>query len=591
MNIVYIAERRTVKYTVAVLLFIAVSLAFSRRIFDYDVWFHLAIGKEILANLRIPQTEVFVYPLLDTPGAYHAWGFGVLVYFLYDHFGYWGISCLSGILAGLLAVLLYLAASRGKPLEGWALLLLSGLLVLVEFRFVHRPETVLYLFLAMYIFSLERFSSTRNRKWLFPLPAISLLLSWFHPTALVLMIVFFSYVLGFLWDWIRSRKIDRRMGITLALVFISSILGALVNPYGIKQLLLPILFAGEKTFQHGVPELSPILETMFKNRFILLIIVGLVPFFALRNGRRITYILLFSFFAYLTFKYARNLALMAIVLYVPIVLSFQTFTENSAWLSRVVSNKFFSVLPAVLLIVTTLSFMRHGRWGADPANDLFPVKSAQFMLEHRPQGRIFNHFHSGNYLEWKLYPSYRVSIDGRHYTYDKSLELYEQVFWLKDGWQRVLLGYHVETIITPGTNIVEGSLVPLVLELDADPSWSLVVIEPAAMLFVRTEQLENLPGVQILNKNLIWTQVIQETLNNLKNYPDAVKSYLSLGIAYFKLHEFHSALGPFREYLRHFPDDTQALQVVSLIESAEVGDLASAEELEALYSSGRYKPN
>jgi hypothetical protein len=131
--------------------------------------------------------------------------------------------------------------------------------------------------------------------------------------------------------------------------------------------------------------------------------------------------------------------------------------------------------------------------------------------------------------------------------------------------------------------------VPLVLELDADPSWSLAVTEPGAMLFIKTELLRDIEGVQALSKDLIWRQVVQEASKNLRLYPDAVKSYLSLGIAHFKLHEFREAIGPFRKYLEHFPGDPQARQVVTLIESSEKGDPSSQEELETLYRSSRHK--
>jgi len=252
------------------------------------------------------------------------------------------------------------------------------------------------------------------------------------------------------------------------------------------------------------------------------------------------------------------------------------------------SKKSFIALAAVLLIVSVFSITRAGRWGAGPASELFPVKSAEFMLKYRPKGNIFNQFYTGNFLLWKLYPAYLVSVDGRHYTYDRSLELYDQVFWMKEGWEKVLLDYDVGTIITPATNLVRGSLVPFILKLDADPSWSLAVIEPAAMLFIRTELLMNLDGVQALSKDFIWQQVIQESSRNLGNYPDSVESYLSLGIAHFKLHEFHDSLEPFKKYLNYFPNDSQALKVMTLIEAAERGDIFSKEELDALYWSSRH---
>ena len=468
------------------------------------------------------------------------------------------------------------------------MLFLAGWIPLVEFRFVYRPEIILSLSLAVEIYLLEGFSSTGKWKYLLPVPALFMLLSWAHPSALLLLIVLLCYAGGFLWDWVKAREIDRKTVWPLGLAISFSILFALINPYGIRQLLLPLLLSGEKAFLQGVPELAPVLKTAHKHRFLLLTVVSLTPIIALRGGRRFAYGLLFLIFGFLTFKYARNLAVLAVIMYVPIVRSFQSLSEMSPGLSMTASKKSFIALAAVLLIVSVFSITRSGRWGAGPASELFPVKSAEFMLKYRPKGNIFNQFYTGNFLVWKLYPAYLVSVDGRHYTYDRSLELYDQVFWMKEGWEKVLLDYDVGTIITPATNLVRGSLVPFILKLDADPSWSLAVIEPAAMLFIRTELLMNLDGVQTLSKDLIWRQVIQESSRNLGNYPDSVESYLSLGIAHFKLREFHDSLEPFKKYLNYFPNDSQALKVVTLIEAAERGDIFSKEELDALYWSSRH---
>jgi hypothetical protein len=568
-------------------LFLAVSVSFLRRIYDYDIWFHLAIGREVLGNLNIPETEIFVYTLLDTPGAYHAWGFASLLYFFYDQFGFWGVSCVQGVIAGLLALFLYLAASRGEAIEKWAVLFLSALVLLIEFRFVYRPEIILYLFIAVEIYFLEKFSLTGKWKWLAPIPALSMILSWAHPSVLLLLIVLFCYAAGFLWESVRDKTKSRKMVLSISVTILFSILFALANPYGIKQILLPVLLTGEKAFVTKVPELAPVMETAYGNWFVLLVIFGLAPIVTLKGGKRITYGLLLIVFGYLTFSYARNLALLAIAIFVPIVRAFRHLEEKSLFISRFISNRYFSVIAVVILISTLFSVTTRSRWGAGPENALFPVKAAEFMLERKPEGRIFNHFHSGNYLEWALHPEYLVSVDGRHYTFDRSLELYEQVFWMKEGWEKVLMDFDVGTIITPGTNIVKGSLVPLILELDADPLWSLALVEQGAMLFIRTELLRNLDGVQALEKDLIWRKVIAEASGNLRNHPDAAESYLSIGIAHFKLRQFHDSLGPFRKYLLHFPNDPQALTIVTLIESAERGDLNAREELESIHRSGR----
>jgi hypothetical protein len=582
-------DRHTVKYASIAFLFIAVSVAFLRRIYDFDVWFHLSIGREVLTKLRIPATEIFVYPLIGAPGAYHEWGFGALLYFLYSHFGFWGISFLNGVIAGLSVVLLYLTASRDKSFSVPAIFFLSLLLPVIEYRFVYRPETVLYLSMAAEVFLLERYSLNPAWKWLAPVPILCLILSYFHPSAIMLMIIFLSYVTGWVSDEVRSGTFERkRTGIFIGVLF-TSILASALNPYGIRQLILPFIFSGEKAYLQTNPEFRPILETAYKFRFILSAVIGLLPILFVRGGRRITYGSLYVIFGFLAFKYQRNLAMFALVMYVPVVYSINRLTGMSAWFSRTVPRIIFSALALLLLIAAILSAGMQGRWGAGPVNSFFPEKSARFMLEFRPAGKIFNYYHTGNYLEWMLYPAYQVSIDGRHYTYDRSLDLYMRVFSLEQGWEKILQDNQVGVIITPGTHLVSGTPVSLVSALDADPDWSLAVTEPGAMLFIKTDMLTGIHGAQALDKDLIWEHVMKEAANNLYYYPDESGAYLSFGIACFKLHRFREAAEQFNKYLIRYPGNSEIQQIVSLMDSAARGDLSAGQTLDSIYRRGRFK--
>jgi hypothetical protein len=584
-------QANKIEYVTLAALFLSVSVAFLRKIYDFDIWFHLAIGREVLTRLRIPATEIFVYPLLGAPGAYHEWGFGTLVYLLFSYFRFWGISIFNGVIAGLVVIFLYSAANGRKALNAPAILLLAVLLVLVEYRFVYRPETILYLFLAIELFLLERFSRRQEPKWLFPIPALCFLLSYFHPSSLILIIVLLMYLAGSVWDSARDGQFGAKpAGIFLAVV-LASVLASILNPYGIRQLLLPVMFAGEKAYLQTNPEFRPVLSTVFKNRFILLALAGLAPIIVHKGGRRITHSLLYMFFGFLAFKYLRNLAMFAIILYPSAVHSLDFFFRRSNPVSRAVSGRAFHLLSFFLLISTLWVATPEGRWGSGPVSDHFPMRCADFMLEFRPGGRIFNFYDTGNYLEWKLYPAYLVSIDGRHYTYDKSFELTMQVFSLKEGWQKTLQDYNVGVIITPSTYIGSGFLVPLVSELYADPAWSLAVVEPRAMLFIRTDLLAGLTGAQAVNKDLIWERVIKEALNNIRNSPGESGSYLSLGMAFFKLHRFSEAGEQFKKYLSHVPADSGIQRVVSLIDAAGLGDHSAGETLESIFLNGRRKSN
>ncbi|MFW5739096.1 MAG: hypothetical protein ACOC1F_01885, partial [Myxococcota bacterium] len=45
--------------------------------------------------------------------------------------------------------------------------------------------------------------------------------------------------------------------------------------------------------------------------------------------------------------------------------------------------------------------------------DHFPEKAVQFIQRHQPSGRMWNSSVYGGYLSWRLYPAYRVLMDGR----------------------------------------------------------------------------------------------------------------------------------------------------------------------------------
>ena len=83
-----------------VLVYFALFLAFVSKITDLDIWYHLSIGKEVLSQRSIPETEFLVYPNLGDPTVFHEWGFGVLMYAAHQLGGLSGITLLN---AGLLA--------------------------------------------------------------------------------------------------------------------------------------------------------------------------------------------------------------------------------------------------------------------------------------------------------------------------------------------------------------------------------------------------------------------------------------------------------------------------------------------------------
>ena len=69
----------------------------------------------------------------------------------------------------------------------------------------------------------------------------------------------------------------------------------------------------------------------------------------------------------------------------------------------------------------------------------FPVQAAAYVRDHGCEGPLFNDFNWGGYLIWQLYPTYRVSIDGRMAVYGPArFAEHVTITELRPGWREAL---------------------------------------------------------------------------------------------------------------------------------------------------------
>jgi hypothetical protein len=111
----------------------------------------------------------------------------------------------------------------------------------------------------------------------------------------------------------------------------------------------------------------------------------------------------------------------------------------------------------------------------------FPQKAVTFLQAGNLPSRLFIYYDWGGYAIWKLYPQYRVFVDGRADLYGDELLQQSNQTLLKvhKGWQAVLDTWNVQTILIP-----PGS--PLAQALVLDPHWSAPYRDPRAVIFVRS---------------------------------------------------------------------------------------------------------
>jgi len=109
----------------------------------------------------------------------------------------------------------------------------------------------------------------------------------------------------------------------------------------------------------------------------------------------------------------------------------------------------------------------------------YPAAAVNFIAKEKPPQPIFNEYVWGGYLIWRLYPEYRVNMDGRADVYGD--ELVEEFLAVHDGepkWREALVRQGIRTVLVKPD-------VPLASLLREDKAWQKVFEDNASIIFVR----------------------------------------------------------------------------------------------------------
>src|SRR6266403_4653654 len=102
---------------------------------------------------------------------------------------------------------------------------------------------------------------------------------------------------------------------------------------------------------------------------------------------------------------------------------------------------------------------------ARAATELYPTPAIEFLRSHKLPSRLFVYYDWGGYAIWKLYPEYRVFVDGRADLYgDDLLRRFKTAVQVRTGWQDVLDRWKVEAVLIPPS-------CALAQALHLDPNW------------------------------------------------------------------------------------------------------------------------
>lgn len=210
-----------------------------------DTYFLFNLGRYIFEH-GFPHVDPFtIHENLQLVA--QQWLSAIFFWEAYKNFGVDGLR-LADMIFGAMLVLMYwrlcLYVSSGKKALSFGLSFLVALVVTP--MIVPRPQIISTLLLLSEVFLLEKFTRTKNFKFLLPLPILSMLLINFHAAMWLMSLV---VCLPFLFV-----KDFRHVKFLLA-AMVGIFIGGLINPYGVEAMTYVFRSYGVELINNNVHEM------------------------------------------------------------------------------------------------------------------------------------------------------------------------------------------------------------------------------------------------------------------------------------------------------------------------------------------------
>jgi len=471
--------------------------ASAQPITDPDFWWHLRTGQYILETRSIPHTDIFSTIRFGSEWVTHEWLSEVLMYGVFRVLGYAGLIVVFSLLITAAFWIVYQRCRRlaAHPYVAGFAVLLGAAATLPTWGV--RPQMFSLLLASVFLSFLDRYSRREQMPsiwWLAPLMILWLNLHAGFALGLVLIVL---TIAGLLLDWLFPRHdsfadVWRRVR-PLGWLLIICIAAVCLNPNGARMYFYPVETLSSHAMMQYIQEWrSPDFHNPLFQALALLLLTTFAVL-ALSNKRvRPSQLLMLAATAWATLRSGRNVTFFALVATPLLAEHSWTFITSHRWGQWLeVSEKrepdersALKLVLNVLLLLLVLAVVALGI-GRAVANQpvieaqQFPAAAVDYISNQRPPQPIYNEYLWGGYLIWRLYPDYRVYIDGRADVYgDELIQEFLNTHDGKTAWREPLDHRGIRTVLVK-PDVALASL------LRQDNGWQKVFEDKQAVIFVR----------------------------------------------------------------------------------------------------------
>jgi len=521
------------------IIFIFVKLSGARTLLgDGDTGWHVRTGEWILANGRVPVSDMFSFSRPGAPWFAWEWLWDVAAAFLHQHWGMAAVVLASLLILCLSAALLFRlvrrACDNGFVAIAVTLLATGGCAI----HWLARPHlfTLLFLTATLHITSRARDGRTSLLAWLVPM---TVLWTNLHGGFFVVFLVLLCYLGSDLLNALLEKNGDIRRQYLMAtkpwlMVFAACAAATFINPYGwnlhkhvVDYILDPYQLLHINEFQ-SVNFHSPVV-VYFEP--LMLIAVG-IAFLDMRQ-RRFTDVFMTLGFLHLSLIAQRNIPLFCIAAapvaarwltvglraasesmlapwFAGVARKFRNFTEGFEETDRLdrvflVSALAFVLVGAALLRTPPAAGVYDNKFVSTYDPKSYPEKALS-LLRAPETKHIFAEDEWGDYLIYNLYPQKKVFVDGRSDFYGDTFgEKYLDLMSVRYGWEKTLDKYAIDTILLSPKFALSSTL-----KISRD--WRVVYDDGTSIVFRRNVPVQS--SLVTSNEGIHRNRAIAETNNS-----------------------------------------------------------------------------
>ncbi len=501
------------KYIISFLLLLSIFVGFFHPItaITQDLGRHILTGEIILQTHNVPKTNFYSYTYPTFPFINTHWGSEVLFYILSQTVGIAGLLLIMSILvvAAFAVELQYVF----KKVDAIALGVIGFLYLGVLFeRTDLRPELFSFLLTAIFVTILYKYRE-KYTSWIFLLIPLELLWTNLHVYFAIGITVIGLFFIDMLIGEIRKiREIRKIWEVSnrlkaLGIVLAACIVVTVINPNGFAGTLYPLRVF--ENYGYAIEENQNIffLWSLFQKPTIVFYGISVVVLFAslflnIKKTKPIDWFLAL-FFALLGASAERNFPLFVFATGIPATVYLSVLVDK-------ISKKRFAIIHTFLFFVLSLalcwqimSVASARGFGAEVPKG---AKGAlDFVKQHGIAGPIFNNFDIGSYIEYRLYPKYRIFVDGRPEAYPKDFFQKTYIPMQEDPqlFESMDQKYHFNTIIFSHTDQTPWAAT-FIKDITKNPKWNVVYLDEMMIVLVK-----NIPS----NQRLIQQYTISDNSN------------------------------------------------------------------------------